>query len=98
MPTEYSECYECNKVEHLEKIKPGINDLYKEHKKIASYINLPQEIREIIMKYVNTTKLCTCCKQTKLCDTHYKRAQYYHKYYRREEGAMCDMCCWWEVS
>ena len=45
MPTEYSDCYECKNNTYLEEIKPGINDVYKEHKKIASYINLPQEIK-----------------------------------------------------
>ena len=98
MPTEYSNCDECSNLDYLEKIKPGINSIYRKHQKISECLNLPQEIREIIMKYANNTTICSNCGDTKLCSDHLIIAQNNHQYYRNCQGIMCDKCCWENVS
>ena len=48
------------------------------------------------VKWVHTWK-CHSCNGS-LCEDHYDRAHYWGYYYKKCVYAMCDNCCWFEIT
>ena len=99
MPTEFTKCDECNYIKSLG-IKHKFNIDYKNSFEIFNILStkLPNELVFKIMLQSNSKiKMCDYCNNTKLCEQHYKRAIKFGEHYRGA-GAMCDSCCWWEVT
>lgn len=99
MPTEFTTCDECNYIKCLG-IDHNLNEDYKQTLEIFNILstNLPNELvfKIILMSNQNITN-CDYCHKTQLCEKHYNRAIHWGKHYRGS-GAMCDSCCWWEVT
>ena len=106
MPTIYTNCEECMYDDNIEKFKhiKNFNILRNLHyeniekEKILMVMGLPKELCEIIIKFSHTTNKCDNCNKTILCDTHYKRARQHGNYYKGLDVAMCNDCCWLEVT
>jgi len=99
MPTEFTKCDECNYIRCLG-IDHRLNKDYKDTKEAFDIlsIKLPLElVYKIILLSNSNINICNYCNKTKLCINHYERAIKYGNYYRGR-GAMCDSCCWFEVS
>jgi len=101
MPTKFSKCDECHYLKCLP-LDHMINDDYKNLLEIESTLikkGIPREICIKIIRINHPLKKCTFCNRNKLCPSHFERAKYYANYYRKDlSGAMCDSCCWFEVS
>ena len=103
MPTIFCDCEECNYLEQFS-IDHKFNRLYKKDKEIYEAFldcGFPDIVALNIIKQKNTLKSCDYCQYTKvkLCEEHYNRALKYGKNYRGQNGkAMCDKCCWNELS
>lgn len=101
MPTEFSECDECNFIKCLP-IDHKYNKDYVDTLEIVDIfrqVNIPPELALIIIRKTNEYSTCDCCNKTKLCQKHKDRAIHYGNYYRHLSNyAMCNSCCWWEVT
>ena len=104
MPTEFSDCDECNHLYWFD-LEHKFNKEYKQDLEIYSALvesGFPEIVALNIVKQMYILKPCNYCnapnKTNILCEDHYQRAQKNGKHYRGSEGkAMCDRCCWWEI-
>ena len=105
MPTEYTNCDECNYLYWLSLD----HEKNKQHKKNVELektlieIGFPTNLVKKIIKYSHEVKPCDYCKKATdridmLCEEHYQRALRNGFHYRKEYKAMCNKCCWFEVS
>ena len=99
MPTQFTECDECNYLDFLG-IDHEFNKRHKgdlERQQILMEKGLPKEIAEYIIKLSKAYGQCSDCN-IKLCsDVHYIRAANWGRHYRNS-GTLCNQCCWFEVS
>jgi hypothetical protein len=103
MPTKFCDCDECNYLDQF----PIDHKLNKNYKRDIDVYNtmLDSGFTDLvifnIIKKKNSLKLCHYCQDTKikLCQDHYNRALKNGIQYRGQNGkAMCDKCCWDEIS
>ena len=100
MPTCFSKCKECSFIECL-----GLDHVHNKNYKnnletlqIFKNLGLPTELGIIIIKKTYEYTNCNCCGII-LCQNHYLRALKYGRHYRHLESyAMCDQCCWNEIT
>lgn len=97
MPTIFSNCKECCFIEVLG-LDNNINNLYLDDLKKCQIINkkLPNELAIKIIKMSKSYNHCGRCN-IKLCNNHFNRAIKWGEYYNTN-GALCNQCCWWEIS
>ena len=98
MPTIFCGCDECSFLDDFP-IDHKFNRLYKKDKEIYEAFldcGFPDIVALNIIKQKNTLKSCDYCQYTKvkLCEEHYNRALKYGQ----NGKAMCDKCCWNEIS
>tara|TARA_B100001093_G_scaffold478346_1_gene506432 strand:- start:149 stop:448 length:300 start_codon:yes stop_codon:yes gene_type:complete len=99
MPTKFSNCDECNFIKFLD-INNRLNIYYKNDLEIFNILNhfLPPELSLIIIKKSKDYNSCGQCNKN-LCINHYNRALEHGVYYRHTPNfALCDQCCWWEIT
>lgn len=99
MPTKFSNCEECNLIKFLD-IDHKLNILYKNDLETFHILNhfLPPELSLIIIRKSKNYKECNQCNKN-LCLAHYHRALEHGSYYRKcNSFALCDQCCWWEIT
>ena len=103
MPTQFSNCDECNYLDWLS-IDNDLNKLYKKHLIIYNILldyGFPEIVGLNILKKMNSVKLCHNCKinKKKLCNFHYIRALKNGKHYTyKDNWSMCCDCCYWECG
>ena len=103
MPTIFTNCDECH-FHSCFGLDHKHNKRYKEdleRSNILTFLGLPKEISQKIIKLSYNLELCDYCLEnpTKLCLYHTKIAKENSFHYRKNKNKkMCDQCCWWEIS
>ena len=106
MPTEFTDCDECNYLDWLD-INHKFNVRHKKDLEVNDTLlkqGFPDNVCQKIIKESHTLITCEQCiinfkynKPNKLCKYHYERAKKNGINYNKK-SAMCDRCCWHEVS
>ena len=106
MPTEFTDCDECNYMYWLD-INHKFNVRHKKDLEVNATLmtqGIPEHACKQIIKESHELTECKECKikfkynkANKLCTAHYERAIKYGKHYKLKNAA-CDRCCWDEVT